>query len=74
MRSLPKLIPGVHHKLPDDSQDHVKRIYERAEEQPMELNLYVIGEGGEEDPAPGERGRRRRRRPQLHSPTEDAGA
>ena len=25
MRSLPKLIPGVHPKLPDDAQDHVKR-------------------------------------------------
>ena len=32
MRSLPKLIPGVHHKLPGDAQDHVKRIYEHAEE------------------------------------------
>src|SRR5262245_45568653 len=27
MRSLPKLIPGVHHKLPGDAQAHVKRIY-----------------------------------------------
>ena len=49
MRSIPKLIPGVHHKLPGDSQDHVKRIYERAEESGIELNLYVIGEGGEEE-------------------------
>ena len=49
MRSVPKLIPGVHHKLPGDSQDHVKRIYERAEESRIQLNLYVIGEGGEED-------------------------
>jgi succinate dehydrogenase / fumarate reductase iron-sulfur subunit len=49
MRSLPKLIPGVHHKLPGDAQDHVKAIYERAEESSIQLNLYVIGEGGEED-------------------------
>ena len=49
MRSLPKLIPGVHHKLPGDSQDHVKRIYEHAEESRIELNLYIIGEGGEEE-------------------------
>jgi succinate dehydrogenase / fumarate reductase iron-sulfur subunit len=49
MRSIPKLIPGVHHKLPGDSQDHVKRIYERAEDSRIQLNLYVIGEGGEED-------------------------
>ena len=49
MRSVPKLIPGVHHKLPGDAQGHVKRIYERAEESRIQLNLYVIGEGGEED-------------------------
>ncbi len=49
MRSIPKLIPGVHHKLPGDSQGHVQRIYERAEESRIELNLYVIGEGAEED-------------------------
>ncbi|HEY1237024.1 MAG TPA: succinate dehydrogenase/fumarate reductase iron-sulfur subunit [Solirubrobacterales bacterium] len=44
MRSLPKLIPGVHHKLPGDAQDHVKRIYEHAEEHQVELNLYIRGE------------------------------
>ena len=44
MRSLPKLIPGVHHKLPGDAQDHVKRIYEHAEEHSEELNLYIVGE------------------------------
>jgi len=44
MRSLPKLIPGIHPKLPDDSQDHVKRIYEHAEEHRTELNLYIAGE------------------------------
>jgi len=56
MRSVPKLIPGVHHKLPGDAQDHVKRIYERAEESRVELNLYIIGEGGEEDHLPGQEG------------------
>jgi succinate dehydrogenase / fumarate reductase iron-sulfur subunit len=47
MRSLPKLIPGIHHKLPDDAQDHVKRIYAHAEEHREELNLYITGEEGE---------------------------
>jgi succinate dehydrogenase iron-sulfur subunit len=44
MRSLPKLIPGVHHKLPGDAQNHVKNIYEHAEEHRAELNLYITGE------------------------------
>jgi succinate dehydrogenase / fumarate reductase iron-sulfur subunit len=44
MRSLHKLIPGVHPKLPGDAQDHVKKIYERAEESRLELNLYIKGE------------------------------
>ncbi len=52
MRSIPKLIPGVHHKLPGDAQGHVKRIYETAEESREELNLYIIGEGGEEEQVP----------------------
>lgn len=52
MRSIPKLIPGVHHKLPGDAQGHVKRIYETAEESREELNLYIIGEGGEEEETP----------------------
>ncbi len=56
MRSIPKLIPGVHHKLPGDAQDHVKRIYERAEESREELNLYIIGEGGEDEGDPGAEG------------------
>ncbi|MCB8970961.1 MAG: succinate dehydrogenase/fumarate reductase iron-sulfur subunit [Thermoleophilales bacterium] len=56
MRSVPKLIPGVHHKLPGDAQDHVKRIYDKTEESRIELNLYVIGEGGEEEGAPGAEG------------------
>src|SRR5262245_43790337 len=48
MRSLPKLIPGVHHKLPGDSQNQVKRIYEHAEEHHTELNLYIRGEEPDE--------------------------
>ena len=46
MRSLPKLIPGVHEKLPGDAQDHVKRIYAHAEEHREELNLYITRRGG----------------------------
>ena len=44
MRSLSKLIPGVHAKLPDGAQDHVKRLYAHAEEHRDELNLYITGE------------------------------
>ena len=44
MRSLPKLIPGVHHKLPGDAQERVKQIYEHAEEHRTEINLYIQGE------------------------------
>jgi succinate dehydrogenase / fumarate reductase iron-sulfur subunit len=44
MRSLPKLIPGVHPKLPGDSQKHVKSAYAHAEEHREELNLYITGE------------------------------
>ena len=44
MRSVPKLIPGVHHKLPGDAQEHVKHIYEHAEEHRTEVNLYIQGE------------------------------
>jgi succinate dehydrogenase / fumarate reductase, iron-sulfur subunit len=44
MRSLSKLIPGVHPKLPGDSQQHVKSIYEHSEEHREELNLYITGE------------------------------
>jgi succinate dehydrogenase / fumarate reductase, iron-sulfur subunit len=44
MRSLRKLFPGIHHKLPGDAQDHVKRLYEHAEEHRTELNLYITGE------------------------------
>ena len=44
MRSLPKLIPGIHPKPPGDAQDQVKRIYAHAEEHSIELNLYIKGE------------------------------
>jgi succinate dehydrogenase / fumarate reductase, iron-sulfur subunit len=53
MRSLPKLIPGVHPKLPGDAQEHVKRLYEHAEEHGEELNLYIAGEE-EVEPEPDE--------------------
>jgi succinate dehydrogenase / fumarate reductase iron-sulfur subunit len=53
MRSLTKLIPGVHEKLPGDAQDHVRRIYSHAEEHRTELNLYVSGEE-ELEPEPDE--------------------
>ena len=49
MRSLPKLIPGVHPKLPGDAQNHVKRIYAHTEEHSIELNLYIRGEEADED-------------------------
>ena len=65
MRSLRKLIPGVHEKLPGDSQEHVKRIYGHAEEHREELNLYIKGEEaeneapeGEVEPEPDEEGER----------------
>ena len=44
MRSLPKLIPGIHEKLPEADQNHVQDIFERAEESRIELNLYIKGE------------------------------
>ncbi|HEV2857932.1 MAG TPA: 2Fe-2S iron-sulfur cluster-binding protein [Solirubrobacterales bacterium] len=47
MRSLQKLIPGVHHKLPGGAQDEVKAIYKHAEEHGEEFNLYIKGEEGE---------------------------
>jgi succinate dehydrogenase / fumarate reductase iron-sulfur subunit len=65
MRSLKKLIPGVHEELPGDSQDHVRRIYTHAEEHREELNLYIKGEEAEEEapeaevePEPDEAGQR----------------
>jgi succinate dehydrogenase / fumarate reductase iron-sulfur subunit len=47
MRSLQKLIPGVHHKLPGGAQDDVKAIYRHAETHNEEFNLYIKGEEGE---------------------------
>jgi succinate dehydrogenase / fumarate reductase iron-sulfur subunit len=51
MRSLPKLIPGIHAKLPDGAQDRVKQVYGHAEEHRTQLNLYITGY---EDEAPAE--------------------
>ena len=48
MRSLSKLIPGVHPKLPSDAQESVKEIYAHAEEHREELNLYIRGEEPDE--------------------------
>ena len=45
----PKLIPGVHPKLPGDAQEHVKRIYAHAEDHQIELNLYIRGEEVDEE-------------------------
>jgi succinate dehydrogenase / fumarate reductase iron-sulfur subunit len=56
MRSLSKLIPGVHPKLPGDAQNHVKRVYSHAEEHREELNLYITGEE-ELEPEPDEEDR-----------------
>jgi succinate dehydrogenase / fumarate reductase, iron-sulfur subunit len=53
MRSLSKLIPGVHPKLPDGAQDEVKAIYEHSEEHREEFNLYIKGED-EVEPEPDE--------------------
>ncbi|MGH2966259.1 MAG: succinate dehydrogenase/fumarate reductase iron-sulfur subunit [Solirubrobacterales bacterium] len=44
MRSISKLIPGVHPKLPDGAQEDVKRVFAHAEEHREELNLYITGE------------------------------
>jgi succinate dehydrogenase / fumarate reductase iron-sulfur subunit len=51
MRSLRKLIPGVHEKLPGGAQDEVRQIYEHAEQHSVELNLYIKGEEGDEEAA-----------------------
>jgi succinate dehydrogenase / fumarate reductase iron-sulfur subunit len=73
VESLPTVIAGlksgkvspkkalIHHKLPD--QDQVRRIYEEVESQDerLELNLYIVGEGdaeqAEEEPTSAEGGR-----------------
>jgi succinate dehydrogenase / fumarate reductase, iron-sulfur subunit len=49
MRSLPKLIPGIHPKLPGDSMEQLDRAYDHAEEHSIELNLYIKGEEAEGD-------------------------
>ncbi|HWO16327.1 MAG TPA: succinate dehydrogenase/fumarate reductase iron-sulfur subunit [Solirubrobacterales bacterium] len=54
MRSLPKLIPGVHPKLPDGAQDEVKAIYAHAEEHREQFNIYIKGEE-EVEPEPDEK-------------------
>ncbi len=46
-RSLAKLIPGIHPKLPGGAQDEVQAIYRHAEEHREEYNLYIKGEEGE---------------------------
>jgi succinate dehydrogenase iron-sulfur subunit len=46
-RSLSKLIPGIHPKLPGGAQDEVKAIYRHAEEHREEFNIYIKGEEGE---------------------------
>jgi succinate dehydrogenase / fumarate reductase, iron-sulfur subunit len=43
-RSLSKLIPGIHPKLPGGAQDEVKAIYGHAEEHREEFNIYIRGE------------------------------
>jgi succinate dehydrogenase iron-sulfur subunit len=55
MRSLSKLIPGVHKELPDDAQKQVKRLYSHTEEHREEINLYITGEE-ELEAGPGEEG------------------
>ncbi len=47
MRSLPKLIPGIHPKLPGDAQERVQKLYERAEGSNWQLNLYIVGTDSE---------------------------
>ncbi|HEX3173853.1 MAG TPA: succinate dehydrogenase/fumarate reductase iron-sulfur subunit [Solirubrobacterales bacterium] len=43
-RSLSKLIPGIHPKLPGTAQDEVKAIYKHTEEHREEFNIYIRGE------------------------------
>jgi hypothetical protein len=52
-RSLSKLIPGIHPKLPGGAQDEVKAIYRHAEEHGEEFNIYIRGED-EVEPEPDE--------------------
>ena len=48
-RSLSKLIPGIHPKLPDGAQDEVKAIYKHAEEHREEFNIYIKGDEPDEE-------------------------
>jgi succinate dehydrogenase / fumarate reductase iron-sulfur subunit len=43
-RSVSKLVPGIHPKLPGNAQDEVKAIYKHAEEHREEFNIYITGE------------------------------
>jgi succinate dehydrogenase / fumarate reductase iron-sulfur subunit len=43
-RSLSKLVPGIHPKLPGGAQEDVKAIYKHAEEHREEFNIYITGE------------------------------
>jgi succinate dehydrogenase / fumarate reductase iron-sulfur subunit len=52
-RSLAKLVPGIHPKLPGGAQDEVKAIYRHAEEHQEEFNIYISGEE-ETEPEPDE--------------------
>src|SRR4029453_7119455 len=51
MRSLPKLIPGVHPKLPGEARRTVRRFYAHAEGHQVELNLYIRGEETDQEAA-----------------------
>ena len=73
MRSLPKLIPGVHPKLPGDAQSHVKRIYAHTEEHKVELNLYIRGEEADAGRVRARGGRRCPRPRSSRSPTRGDG-
>jgi succinate dehydrogenase / fumarate reductase iron-sulfur subunit len=46
-RSVSKVVPGIHPKLPGGAQDEVKAIYKHAEAHNEEFNLYIKGEEGE---------------------------
>jgi succinate dehydrogenase / fumarate reductase, iron-sulfur subunit len=50
-RSVAKVTPGIHPKLPGDAQAEVQAIYKHAEEHREQLNLYIKGEEGDEETA-----------------------
>ena len=65
-RSLPKLIPGVHPKLPGGAQDEVKAIYSARRGAPRGIQHLHQGRGATSSPSPtrleaGPRSRPRRR-------------